>query len=997
MQQIRPAATIFSKAAIPLLGMLFILPFIYFHQVTAKLITIEERQLDALIREKLLLEAEAFQVDLAPEKYIETALRQMNRHFGLTLDHRGDRPLNFPEGYDPKLIGEEFISSASQYLQENFGFKPSIFIAADTDLRNTYYEFAPGIIEDSSFRKEFAKVGVLSVAFDDTFMRSILPDSEPLEKIRSSNLKKYPAENFHIVFTEYFQKRISVFSSPVSVSDSCSRNFSNHFNNISIFDYAFKVPRNFADGWEGLYGLYYLLVTGKEVSPARILRHARQRSSNGAARAIVSRKVFQPYFVRNQHGLYHYANLPSTWYQAIDDFCSTRPGLKQALKDFFHAHSICTYVGAAELVSPTRKLLSALSFLIRFLILLLFALTILAILRPDFPWVNLKQKLRMAISAVFLIPLFLMFFTVHLIDSASGKLSLAKVQTRIHQQMRHFSHLEQELMTRTALLNLNRKILDSEILHPQTFQPNRIFSHQYYKYFKGLGNMSLLLNSNGDLHSFNRDMQQQRPRTKTEAAGLFRIINGLGYTDPMAPKIKKLSKEQYLLGSFGDEYWKVFATSKALASENEIIHDLYSVSTTRKCIFRLLAQKATPQKPFAIFYHLLNELRTSRIFFNYLANQQKIKSRQFVDDSQIDFAVFSRMTFGLRSFHWPNKDTLFHPLKKVAEKAMELRTSGSSTEFRDGETILMSWIFREDSPLVLVAQASIGKNQKSGFPLALMSWLLAAYGVIAIIFCSNGLAGIFLGPVKLLLDGVEQIKRRNFQFKLQMNVSDEFADLGQSFNRMSSGLLQNEKMRRFVSDKLIESINSSVASQETRLMQVAVLSSDIRDFTTISEKTAPEDLVSMLNEYLSCMERQIRIHGGSLDKIVGDAIVATFSGKNQEKNLLDACRAALAMRQALKEFNNERSRQGLTTIENGVGIASGQAIFGVAGHEGRRREMVMIGKPFQISEELESLSKFGRFSRVLIESKLEKALEQEFKFSPIASETSDLRALEIIQ
>jgi class 3 adenylate cyclase len=997
LRQIKQKENLLRRIATPLLGLLFILPFIYFQQVTIRLIAIEERQLEALTREKLLLEAEAFQADLAPEKYVESALRKMNLHFGLTLRQKGDRPLTFPAGFDPQLIDESFIPSAKRYLEENFGFAPSIFLAADTDLKNTYHDFASGILPNFEFRQEFTRLGIFSIAFDDTFMRNILPDTRSLEEIRSFFLSKYRAESFHMVFSELFQQKISIFSSPMINPDSCKRKFSNHFGNIGVFDYAFRIPRSFADGWEGLYGLYYLLVSGRDVSPVRILKHACENTSNEASRAVIKSKVVQPYFVRNRHGLFYYANLPSSWFQSINDYCWKNPHLKDSLKKFFHSHSICTFADSSELISPARKLLSSFSFLIRLLILFLFTLTIIAILKPGFPSVSLNQKLRLAISAVFVIPLFLIFFTVHLIDSVSGKLQLTKVQTQIHKQMRQFSHLEKELSTRTALLNFDRKSLDSEILDPQNFQPDRIFSHKNFNHLQGLGNMSLLLNSEGDLYSFSRDLNLQRPRTKTEAAGLFRILNGLGYTNPMSAKIKKLTKEQYLLGSFGDEYWKVFATSKALASENEIIHDLYSVSTTRKCIFQLLARKSSPKIPFAIFYHVLNDLRTSRIFFNYLKNQQRIKSRQFVDDSQIDFAVFSRMTFGLRNVQWPDSNTLFNPLKNVAEKAMELRTSGSSTESRDGQNIFLSWVFKEDSPLVLVAYAQIGKNQASGLSFSLLAWLFAGYGVIAILFCSNGLEKIFLGPVKLLMSGVDYIKRRNYQFQLQMKVSDEFADLGQSFNRMSSGLLQNEKMRRFVSDKLIESINSSVANQKTRVLQVVVLSCDIRDFTTISEKAAPEELVTMLNEYLSRMEQQIRRHNGSVDKIVGDAIVASFSSENQHKNLLDACKAGLAMRQALKSFNIARERQGLPAIENGVGIAAGQAIFGVAGREGRRREMVMIGKPFQISEELEALSKFGKSSRVLLQSQLENSLEHEFKFIRVISENHDLEAVEIIQ
>ena len=97
---------------------------------------------------------------------------------------------------------------------------------------------------------------------------------------------------------------------------------------------------------------------------------------------------------------------------------------------------------------------------------------------------------------------------------------------------------------------------------------------------------------------------------------------------------------------------------------------------------------------------------------------------------------------------------------------------------------------------------------------------------------------------------------------------------------MTQGLLQREKMKRFVSDKLFESIESDEKSLDkaTSLQEIAVLSCDIRSFTTISEKYSPEEVVRLLNDYLTEMEKSINTYGGSIEKIVGDAIISSFSG-----------------------------------------------------------------------------------------------------------------------
>jgi adenylate cyclase len=146
---------------------------------------------------------------------------------------------------------------------------------------------------------------------------------------------------------------------------------------------------------------------------------------------------------------------------------------------------------------------------------------------------------------------------------------------------------------------------------------------------------------------------------------------------------------------------------------------------------------------------------------------------------------------------------------------------------------------------------------------------------------------------------------------------------------------------------------------------VTIHFADIRGFTSIAERLPPEDVIHSLNAYLSLMVEVVLRYGGTLDKFIGDAIMALFGAPVSTGNDAErAVQAAVTIQERVARLATERNQAGRVAFEIGIGINTGEVIVGNIGSE-RRLEYGAIGDPVNLAARLEELNKeYG--TRILV-------------------------------
>lgn len=190
----------------------------------------------------------------------------------------------------------------------------------------------------------------------------------------------------------------------------------------------------------------------------------------------------------------------------------------------------------------------------------------------------------------------------------------------------------------------------------------------------------------------------------------------------------------------------------------------------------------------------------------------------------------------------------------------------------------------------------------------------------------------------------------------------QIKELSNNLQRSVDNQVQlNQAIKRFVPVQFLQELGkegySDIQLGDSTAKVMTVLFTDLRSFTKLSESLNPVQNFEFLNSYLKRMEPSIQSHGGFVDKYIGDAIMALFRDREDERSADAAVQTALSLRQELMAFNRERLSSGQSAIDFGIGINTGELMLGTVGSE-NRLDTTVIGDTVNLASRLEALTKY---------------------------------------
>lgn len=286
-------------------------------------------------------------------------------------------------------------------------------------------------------------------------------------------------------------------------------------------------------------------------------------------------------------------------------------------------------------------------------------------------------------------------------------------------------------------------------------------------------------------------------------------------------------------------------------------------------------------------------------------------------------------------------------------------------------TIIHGSYIREAPPwmalLITVAAALlaalISRSRRPTVTVASMAVIMLVYAIGGlVIFLRQRLVLPLVAPETMLFLGVVLPT-------LEQAVSQEIEK--RHVRNLFSRFISPEMVDQMMATQDLDSLNKRA--------DISILFSDIRGFTTLSEKLSPEDVVALLNPYLEAMSRVIYKHGGTVDKYEGDAIIAFFGEPvPYEDHALRALRTALDMHSELAALHEKWEQEGRpANFEIGIGINSGEVFVGMVGSE-QRINYTVIGDNANLAARLQDLTKTYDWP-VLISESTQRQVAGEFE------------------
>jgi len=226
--------------------------------------------------------------------------------------------------------------------------------------------------------------------------------------------------------------------------------------------------------------------------------------------------------------------------------------------------------------------------------------------------------------------------------------------------------------------------------------------------------------------------------------------------------------------------------------------------------------------------------------------------------------------------------------------------------------------------------------------------------------------GFMVKPIKQLVKGVNKIGEGNYDVVIASKSHDEIGDLTKAFNATAKSLKEKELLKgafsTYVSDKVMQEVlkDPNKLKIHGTKVRATMLFTDIRGFTSMSENLQPEEVVSVINEYLTLQTDKVFKWEGLLDKFVGDCVMAVYGVPfPKSDDSYRAVRTAMDIREGVERMNVIRKKRNMICVQIGIGVNTGDVVSGNMGSP-QKMDYTVIGDNVNLAARLEANAPGGQ-------------------------------------
>ena len=273
------------------------------------------------------------------------------------------------------------------------------------------------------------------------------------------------------------------------------------------------------------------------------------------------------------------------------------------------------------------------------------------------------------------------------------------------------------------------------------------------------------------------------------------------------------------------------------------------------------------------------------------------------------------------------------------------------------------WYFIEGAPALrqlnsmLLLSYSEKDISNEIYNMGTVFYILLGISLLIIISTTRNIADDILKPLNSIIEGINEVNKENFAYRINSDRTDEFGALCLSFDQMVKGLEEKRMMSKMIS-KTAQMVTLKEGADATRKAECVMLYVGIPDFSSWMAGLRDYEIIADLKKHTAIIAGLIMEEGGEVDKIMGEKLLAVFRVKQDETSpILAACRVG---KRIVELENNSK-----LPFPVAIGINYGNVINGFLG-VGNKRDFTVIGDAVNVTARIESLSEKLRFNRCLV-------------------------------